>query len=421
MLRYFLYLQTLITIPCISQSNDSLTVEKDLQNTLDSSLYVNVDGFEKKVISLYEKLYLFSKPNRNLDYSLDSVPEFEDSIIEYRVKILDEKSPFNFKYNAITAPVINFYINKKRYLTSKMLGASSLYFPLFEEALAKHNLPEELKYLPIVESALNPTATSRSGARGLWQFMPQTAKMMGLTISSYVDERCDPIKSTEAACLYLKYLYSIYNDWSISLAAYNAGPGNINKAIRRSGGKASFWELRSYLPKETQNYVPTFIAVNYMMEFAKDHNIQHKVPDFLFFEIDTIQVDTRMNFNVLEQWLCFEKNKLEFLNPIYINNIIPKTEKKQTLTLPSFLIGDFIMLEDSISKYSSLDFEYSLSASENKNASEVTYYTIKSGDTIWDIAQMHEGLSVSDIKKINADLDVYKLKAGSKIKIINYK
>ncbi len=251
--------------------------------------------------------------------------------------------------------------------------------------------------------------------------MPQTAKMMGLTISSYVDERCDPIKSTEAACLYLKYLYSIYNDWSISLAAYNAGPGNINKAIRRSGGKASFWELRSYLPKETQNYVPTFIAVNYMMEFAKDHNIQHKVPDFLFFEIDTIQVDTRMNFNVLEQWLCFEKNKLEFLNPIYINNIIPKTEKKQTLTLPSFLIGDFIMLEDSISKYSSLDFEYSLSASENKNASEVTYYTIKSGDTIWDIAQMHEGLSVSDIKKINADLDVYKLKAGSKIKIINYK
>src|SRR5690606_25549179 len=182
--------------------------------------------------------------------------EYSEEEIKKRIEKLDALSPFSLQYNASVKSFIDVYAKKRRNLVSRMLGLSQLYFPMFEEKLAKHNLPLELKYLAIVESALNPTATSRVGAKGLWQFMYRTGLMYGLQANSYVDDRSNPELATEAACRYLKYLHGLYNDWNLALAAYNAGPGNVNKAVRRAGGSTDYWEVRAYMPTETQNYVP---------------------------------------------------------------------------------------------------------------------------------------------------------------------
>ena len=395
-----------------SQSyNDTLELKQNLDSNNISLLHI-AEEYENNLLDLYSALYLFEDTIEKIDFSYDITISLNDSTITKRLNELNERSPFDLRLNSSTLSAIKLYISKKQYLTSKMLGMAQLYFPLFEQELIIHNLPIELKYLPIVESALNPRAISKVGAVGLWQFMPQTAKMMGLNITSYIDERRDPYLSTKHACLYLSHLFSIYNDWNLSLAAYNAGPGNVNKAIRRSGGKNTYWEIKSYLPKETQNYVPAFIAVNYMMEYAKEHDIKAKNPDFLFFELDTVHVNERVRFDMLENWLSYDLEKLEYLNPMYFNNVIPKSNEKQSITLPSFLIGDFIMFQDSIIKYSSLESDTPVL---NLIEPSSKYYIIKKGDTIWDIAQRYHGVSVLDIKKLNVGLDVYNLKTGAKI------
>ena len=381
----------------------------------EASLLNIVEDYENNLLELYAKLYLFEDTINKDDLSPKIEISLNDSIITTRLNTLNHKTPFDLRVNSSTISAIKLYINKKQYLISKMLGMAQFYFPLFEQALIIQQLPIELKYLPIVESALNPTAVSRVGAVGLWQFMPKTAKMMGLNITSYVDERRDPMLSTKHACLYLNHLYAIYHDWSLALAAYNAGPGNVNKAIRRSGGKNTYWEIRPYLPKETQNYVPSFIAVMYMMEYANTHHIESKKPDFLSFEIDTVHVNDRIDLSVLESWLSYDLKKIEFLNPMYFNNIIPKSNKVHPIALPVFLIGDFIMLKDSIVKYSSLEFGTQKVHSNKSDKTNPSYYIIKKGDTIWDIAQKYEGISVADIKNLNKGIDVYNLKTGAKI------
>jgi len=289
---------------------------------------------------------------RNLQYAPDSVPEFSDKVYRERLKKLDQITPFKLDYNPYVKGYIELYANRRRGTVSRMLGLANTYFPLFEEKLAKNNMPLELKYLAIVESALNPSAKSRAGAMGLWQFMYGTGKLMGLEINSYIDERCDPDKATDAAIAYLKYLYKYFgNDWHLALAAYNAGPGNVNKAIRRAGGKRDYWELRPYLPAETNGYVPAFIAVNYIMSHYRDHNIKPVQAKYHRYEIDSLFVKQEMTFSQISEVLGIEMSELQVLNPMYIQGFIPAKWKPMPLYLPKSYIGDFIVNEPLLYRY----------------------------------------------------------------------
>ena len=228
---------------------------------LDSLLYLNYFQLSEKEIDAIDSSVLAS----------GEIPDWHDSIYDHRLQELDALSPMQLDYNPVVRSFIDLYSKRRREQVGRMLGLANYYFPLFEQALDKYDMPLELKYLAVVESALNPTARSRVGAAGLWQFMYATGKMNGLTVNSYVDERHDPLKATEAACKYLTTLYNIFDDWNLALAAYNSGPGNVNKAIRRSGGKTNYWEIRPFLPRETAGYVPAFIAVNYIMNYHEEH------------------------------------------------------------------------------------------------------------------------------------------------------
>ncbi len=287
------------------------------------------------------------------NYPKDSVPAFTDEVYRDRMMKLDRETPFQLDYNDEVKTFIGLYAFKRRGTVSKCLGMAELYFPLFEQKLSEHKMPLELKYLAIVESALNPTAKSRAGAGGLWQFMVATGKMYGLRVTSYIDERFDPEKSTEIACVYLKYLYKYFqNDWQLALAAYNCGAGNVNKAIRRSGGKRTFWEIRPFLPKETASYVPAFIAVNYIMAYHKEHNIYPSTPKYFSYEIDSIWVTKPVKFSQVLQYVNVTLEDLRLLNPSYILDYVPGGDYGYALYLPKNYIGDFLANEQNIYKYS---------------------------------------------------------------------
>ncbi len=330
------------------------------------------------------------------------VPEFNDSIYKIRLAELDGRTPFNLDYNNYVKRYIDVYSKKRREQVGRMMGLSNYYFPMFEEALDRHGLPLELKYLAIVESALNPLARSRVGATGLWQFMYSTGRLQGLSVSSYVDERSDPLKSTEAACLYLKKLYSIFGDWNLALAAYNSGPGNVNKAIRRSGGKRNYWEIRPYLPRETAGYVPAFIAVNYIMNYAEEHLLYPQEIQLSYFQTDTVWVKERISFEQISKLIDISEEELRFLNPAYRHKIVPKrSEKPYTLVLPSEKVGAFINNEDSIYTLATKDFE-------QKKQSQPAYvemderikHTVQRGEVLGLIAERY-GVSVSSIRRWN--------------------
>lgn len=352
-------------------------------------------------------------------YSNDSVPVF-DSITYYkRFEVLNAQSPFSLVYNSYIDGYINLYAKRRKKITAKMLGLAPVYFPIFEENLDKHNLPLELKYLPIIESALNPKAKSRVGATGLWQFMYRTGKMFGLDANSYYDERSDVYKSTEAACKYLKSLHKMYDDWDLALAAYNCGPGNVNKAIRRSGGKKSYWEIRNYLPRETRGYVPAFIAVNYVMNYAAEHNIFPRKPDISCFNMDTVAVNDHVSFAQISEYLDIPIEYLEYLNPAYKQNFIPNFKEANTLCLPVEKVGDFLANEEVIYKLKTeQDKKDSIAAAQNKpiaptNRGNSVVYTVKSGDVLGKIAQRYH-CRVSQIKDWN-NLYSDRLKIGQKL------
>ncbi|MFH2095355.1 MAG: transglycosylase SLT domain-containing protein [Bacteroidota bacterium] len=270
------------------------------------------------------------------------------AVYRERLEILDDETPIELDYNEVVERYIEMYLNEKKGMVSKMLGTSKLYFPLFEETLDKYDLPLELKYLAIVESALNPLARSRSGAIGLWQLMYNTAIMLGLNITSYVDERRDPVKSTEAACQYLEFLYNTFGDWQLALAAYNGGPGVVKNAIERSGGKTDFWELRPYLPDQTKGYVPAFIAVNYIMEFSKEHDILAEIPKFAYYQTDTVMIARSLSFDNIANTLNIPLTTIRFLNPTFKQNYIPQSVLPCPLVLPVDRIMDFIRKEKEI-------------------------------------------------------------------------
>lgn len=339
---------------------------------------------------------VYPKSNK-YKYASDSVPRFEDFVYESRLAKLDVNSPFDLIYNPHVKGFIDLYTIRKRELVSRVMGLSQLYYPMFEEIFDKHNIPLELKHLAVIESALNPNARSKAGAVGLWQFMYPTGKMYGLNVTSYIDERSDVYKATEAAAEYLKTLYAMFGDWQMVLAAYNAGPGTISKAIRRSGGKKTYWEIRPFLPLETQAYVPAFIAANYVMNYPTEHNIYASTPRKTCFEVDTAVVKESMTFSQIAAALDVSQEEICYFNPQYRKNIIPSGG--YCLTLPKAKIGTFVSNETEI--YDALKSQQLIASEETKYVKEIQKtHTVRSGEKMSTIARKY-GVTVADLKSWN--------------------
>ncbi len=327
------------------------------------------------------------------------VPAFSDSVYRQRLEVLNARSPFEFVYNAQVQTFINLYANNRRVLTERMLGLGELYFPMFEEQLDRHNIPLEMKYLAVVESALNPTARSRMGATGLWQFMFHTGRNYGLQVNSYVDDRSDPIRATIAACEHLNDLYDIYGDWSLVIAAYNAGPGNVNRAIRRAGGVKDFWLIRHFLPRETQNYVPAFIAVTYVMEHAEAHNLYAVPPAYSYMDVDTIAVRRELSLRNISTLLDISLDHLRYLNPAFRQNIIPYNhENPYVLRIPNEYAGLFLANEEAIFNYRTP--EQIRQEELAVQLRETTVHVVSRGEVLGTIARRY-GTTVREIQRLN--------------------
>ena len=366
------------------------------------------------LVAGYLNHYCFSSDECLLNafgYSPEAVPSFTPDVVAARMAVLDRNTPFNLVYNNTVQGFIDLYAVRRRDISKKVLGMSELYFPMFEEYLAKYDIPLEMKYLAIVESALNPVAISRAGAGGLWQFMVGTGKMYGLDVTSYQDERFDPYKSTDAACRYLKSLYKTFGDWQLALAAYNSGPGNVNKAIRRAGGKRDFWAIKSFLPKETQGYVPAFIAVNYVMSYAAEYNIYPAKPPITFFETDTIGVSKRIDFQALSKIIDMPVENIAFLNGTYKLKEVPANGHKHYLILPVSKVGLFMANEELVYGQSEIKIAEPELVASTQNAPEgqagkVVWETtwkshkVKKGESLGSISDKYN-VSLADLRKWN--------------------
>ena len=342
-------------------------------------------------------------------YEFGEVPIFTEDVYQQRIEQLASQTTLPMVYNPAVRAKIDNYVFRFRAFTGRMLGLSYVYFPMFEEMLDKYNMPLELKCLAVVESALNPLAVSRVGAKGLWQFMYATGKQYGLKSNSLVDDRFDPMKETEAACRFMLDLYSRYKDWFLVLAAYNSGPGTVNKAIARAGGVMDYWAICPYLPVETQNYVPTFIAINYVIHCAKEHNLYPLAPDMLISGTDTVTVRDVLTFAQLNEALGVTIKDLETYNPQYTKGIIPASDTIfYVLRLPSQYAVQFAAREKEIYAYKTreqIDKEKVLE--EAKKAvvvappkAKTRYHTVKKGETLSGIAKKYK-VSVNNIKKWN--------------------
>jgi len=333
---------------------------------------------------------------------LTTIPEFSDSIYDLRIRSLDAKSPIDLVFNPYVKQYIKVYTKQRRAQLSRMMGLAEYYFPMFEEVLDQFNLPLELKYLAIVESALNPRAKSWAGATGLWQFMYNTGREYDLKVSSYVDERMDPYRATVAACRFFKQSYAVYGDWSLVLASYNSGRGNVNKAIRRSGGLKNYWRIRRYLPKETRSYVPAFIAVCYAMNYAQEHEISAEKPRLSYYETDTVEVKYQIDFEYLAASLDMPMSELEFLNPSYKINVIPNLKtRRYYLTLPIHKMGVFVANEKEIyAHFIELNNQKQKSYPKYTEQDERIVYKVKSGEYLGKIA-LRYGCSVKKIRQWN--------------------
>ena len=418
-----------ITVTDKNGEKEEIEVPIGLEDNLDSLLH------------LYNaKTYLM--PDTSCNYR-DVNPVFEKEVYIDRLKRLP--TLIEMPYNEVVQKFIDRYSGKLRRSVSYMLGASNFYMPIFEEALEAYNLPLELKYLPVIESALNPKAVSRVGATGLWQFMLATGKRYGLEVNTLVDERRDPVKASYAAAHYLSDLYRIFDDWNLVIAAYNCGPDKVNKAIHRAKGSADYWKIYPYLPKETRGYVPAFIAANYIMNYYCDHNICPMVTE-LPVKTDTVTVNKDLHLEQVAQVLNINIEHLRNLNPQYRHDIVNGLNKPMSLRLPSTLVGTFIDKEDSIynfktdelllkretvevnddepasysrsSRHSSKKSSRSSSTRKKgkKNRRERNKsVTIKNGDTLSEIAARHH-TTVSKLRKLNK-ISGNSIRAGKKIKV----
>ncbi len=364
--------------------------------------------------TLYDTIY---NAVSNIGYNSVSYPELSTDTLKARLKRLSAKTPFNVSYNPSLENVIKNYLKNRRSSMEHLMGLSHFYFPLFEETFDANNIPLEMKYLAIVESALNPKATSPVGATGLWQFMFGTGKAYNLDVSSYVDERSDPIKSTNAAAEYLSRLYKIYGDWDLALAAYNSGPGNVNKAIRRSGGYTNYWNIRHNLPRETAGYLPAFLATMYIFEYAKEHGFTPERPPFQLIQTDTVQVKQMITLDQVSETTGVNIEALQFLNPAYKLDIIPKLEgKTYTLRLPREAVGVFVSNEAKIYAFAKSEFDKrEKPLPQFFSADTKITYRVKSGDYLGKIARIY-GVRVSQIKQWNGLRD-NNLKIGKRLTI----
>ena len=369
--------------------------------------------------------------NINIDEKVDF--ELPTELLKERLAAMDAKSPFNIEYNPGLENIIKSFLKNRKKSFGRLMAISEYYFPMFEEALAKQNVPLEIKYLAVVESALNPKAVSRMGATGLWQFMYQTGKQYNLNIDSYVDERSDPLKSSDAAAQYMTNMYAIFGDWDLVLASYNSGPGNVAKAIRRSGGQQNYWNIRKNLPKETQGYVPAFLATMYIYEYHNEHGIKPDRAIVKHFATDTVRIKNQMSFKQISDLLDVPEAQLQLLNPSYKLNVVPfYQDQSHYLRLPQEKIAVFVSNEDKIYAYAQREVDLRerpfqvtkaivLTDTLNYTQQRITlpktkYYTVRRGDNLGEIADKYN-VSIADLKKWNK-LKSNTVARGKSLKII---
>ncbi len=365
----------------IAEAFEEKWKEELYSNTLFDTIYRDVTGLK------YEAVYY---------------PELPTDTLKARLQRLQARTPFNVEYNAELESVIKNFLKNRHQSLERLMGLSTYYFPMFEREFDNLDIPLEMKYLAIVESALKPKAKSRVGATGLWQFMYATGKQYGLDVSSYVDERSDPIKSTTTAGVYLSRLYDIFGDWDLALAAYNSGPGNVLKAIRRSGGYKNYWNLRPFLPRETAGYVPAFLATMYIFEYAEEHGfIKHK-PKYRHIETDTVHIKRTISFDQISEVTGVDIEEIQYLNPTYKLDIIPFVKNKNyTLTLPKENMAIFVANEEQIYAYVKEEEDKrekplpQLVQSENK-----IRYKVRAGDYLGKIARKYN-VRISQLKQWN--------------------
>lgn len=422
----------------------------EIKNSITDDNIIAPESFETQTRLLEENFYLknYVVPGIDLGASQTATPA------EYEERLKRLPTEIELPYNSIVGNYIIMYLTKRRSLVADMLALHSYYGPIFVEELLKEGMPTELQYLPVIESAINPNAVSRAGAAGLWQFMPATAKGLGMEVNSLIDERRDARLSSRNAARYLKQLYEIYNDWSLAIAAYNCGPGNVNKALRRAGGegKKDYWEIYSYLPAETRGYVPAFIAANYVMNYYNKHGISPTVIK-RHLTTDTVQVNKYIHFNQIAAVLNIPVDEIRMLNPQYRKDIIPGDYRPYLLTLPTQQCLSYVMSEKRIVDYDADRYarrsyvepgensEPEIVAGDNGVANlaqasrqtanaqtnneiaqtqmsekmVVKTHVVTRGESIRDIARQY-GVSATDIKRWN-QLRRGKVKEGDKLKI----
>ena len=415
----FILLSGLSCLCSSLRAEEIKTADKDSLTLLEQELGLIPESLDANVDSLLHSWHVqYFTQQEDYCHDDDANVFFPDSVYADRLNRLP--SVISLPYNHIVRDCIDLYAERKRDLVRYMLGMADFYFPIIEEVLDQHDLPLELKYLAVVESALNPVALSRVGACGLWQFMLPTGKSYGLEINSLVDERRDPRRATEAACAYFKDMYAIYGDWNLVMAAYNCGPGNVNKAIRRAGGKRDFWAIFPYLPRETRSYVPLFIAASYIMNYYCDHNLcplQTSLP----LATDTVMINNALHLQQVSEVLQLDVATLRALNPQYKRDIVPGNTRPSVLKLPAAATYAFVGKEDTVYKHRMEEYLANLvtttgNATGNKAATrEQITHVVLQGENLYTIANRY-GVTAKDIRKWNG-LSSNRVPKGKRLKL----
>ena len=430
MIRYLLVLFFSTSIFCQQQKDTIPTIQKDtlfiakdsIKNPNPTEFFTDADL--KKIDSMLIEEKFSSPLIDTLEYIIDDKDIVGNEqlilttdLLKSRLSKLNTDTPFNLEFNPALEKVINSYLRYRKKYYPALMAKARYYFPMFERYLDHFDIPLEMKYLAIVESALKPRARSRVGASGMWQFMYGTGRQFDLKVSSYVDERYNPEKATIAACKYLSQLYKIFGDWDLALAAYNSGPGNVSKAIKRSGGYKNYWNIRPFLPIETAGYIPAFYATLYIFEYADEHKIYPEVPEFFNFQTDTVRIKRTVSFDQISEVLDIDEEKLEALNPSYKLNIIPYVEgRNYAVRLPKTRIIDFLDKEKEL---------YALADAEDQSREKPLpkyfemdkriSYRVRSGDYLGKIAAKF-GVKISQIKRWNR-LKSSRLRVGQRLYI----
>lgn len=421
-LRHIILTATAITTASVTTASAQNILS--MRDTITDPSFIYPESYEADTHRLMQDWYLNCYTSLDVPPSKTANKPVDDD--EYVRRLQTMPTIIEMPFNSIVKGCIEMYVDRRRSQVERMLGMSTYYMPIFEQALENEGVPLELRYLPIIESALDPNAVSRAGATGLWQFMLSTARGLGLEISSLVDERRDPVRSSQMAARYLKQLYDIYNDWSLAIAAYNCGPGNVNKALKRAGeGKKDFWEIYPYLPAETRGYLPGFIAANYAMTYYADHGISPVLAKRPVIT-DSVHVNKRVHFQQISDVLDIPIDEIRLLNPQYRQDIIPGDIKPYPLVLPSHQVLSYLVSEDSIINHNAhlyarrgivepADGTTRISDDGNYIIREVIkYHKVRKGETFAAIAKRY-GVTVASIKRVNG---IKTLRRGRTIKIV---